>query len=120
MDPEVWGFDNIEEAVNYGGGKNAMDEDMDDGGEEQVVEEEEQVIEEEEDNLEEERDNLPLDFDAGDRSVVVMEGGGLRVVVPNPDMTDEEYFNQNIGEEEEEEMSGEEERQWRDGTVVQM
>ena len=49
-----------------------------------------------------------------------MEGGGLRVVVPNPNLNNDEYFNQDFGEEEEEEILGEEEKPWRDGTVVQM
>ena len=49
-----------------------------------------------------------------------MEGGGLRVVVPNPNMNSEQYFGQDLGEEEEEEIMGEEEKPWKDGTVVQM
>ena len=47
-----------------------------------------------------------------------MEGGALRVVVPNPNFVGAQYFDQDTSEEEEEEMIGEEEARWGDGTVV--
>ena len=28
VDPEVWGFDNVEEAINYGGGEVMLDREM--------------------------------------------------------------------------------------------
>ena len=57
-------------------------------------------------------------FEAGDRSVVVMEGGALRVVVPNPQLVGNKYFDQDISDEEEGGDLGEEETPWGDGTTV--
>ena len=50
----------------------------------------------------EEEEELPpqREFSAGERSVVVLDNGGLRVVVPRPELVGDEYFEREAEEEE--------------------
>ena len=70
----------------------------------------------------EEEEEMPpqREFSAGERSVVVVENGGLRLIVPRPDLIGDQYF-ECVAEEEEEGYQEEEDLgPWGDGTKVQM
>ena len=49
-----------------------------------------------------------------------MDNGGIREVVPNPELIADKYFDRDLGEEDDEFGREEEEMVWGDGTNVEM
>ena len=69
---------------------------------------------------EEEDTPHPKEFSSGDRSVVVLDNGGLRVIIPRPELTGDKYFVDSTEGEEEDSQEEEENGAWGDGTRVEM